>query len=240
MRRIVVGIQARMSSSRLPGKSLADLGGRPLIEWVVRRVRLARGVAGVYLLTSTEPSDDPLAEVAGTQCEVVRGNLQDVRSRYRVLLEATGATDLVRVTGDCPLIDGRLIDALIERQRDLLSEYCHVRAQPYYEHAYPNGMNAELFTRAAFERMMSLGGDDLRHREHVTLAVDEFPDAFRLGFLEPPAECDRPGYKLSVDRPEELDLVRRIFARLGPRAVDSGVADIVRVCDELLAAGRQP
>lgn len=234
MRKIVVGIQARMGSSRLPGKSLALLGSRPLIEWVIRRVQLSQRIDSVVLLTSIEPVDDSLAEFAADLCPVIRGSLDDVRSRYKILFETTDASDLIRVTGDCPLLDGRLLDALIYKHLITESDYSHILAQQYYPHAYPNGMNAEIFTRSAFERILRLGDDD-RHREHVTLAVDEFPTAFHREALVPPPEFDRPSYKLSVDRQEDMDLVKQVIDFLDHERLTATIGDVVSACDQLIS-----
>jgi spore coat polysaccharide biosynthesis protein SpsF (cytidylyltransferase family) len=103
-----------MSSTRLPGKVLADLGGRPVLEWVVSRLRDSRELADVTVATSDEPDDDPVAEAAaGLGARVVRGPLADVLARYAIAARELGAQGLVRITADCPLIDPAVVDRVV-------------------------------------------------------------------------------------------------------------------------------
>lgn len=237
MTRVVAGIQARMGSSRLPGKSLAPLAGVPLIGWAVSRVCRARRIDEVWVLTTESREDDALVDVVARDfaaARVLRGGVADVRQRYAALIERTGATDVVRVTADCPLVDPALLDQLIDLHRARESDYANILAQSHHAAAYPNGLNGEVVTRAAFARMAALGDAD-RHREHVTMAIDEHPEAFRTASLAPPAAHSRPRVKLSVDSGADLERVRRVVADIGERAIDeAGAADIVAACDRVL------
>ena len=112
--KIVVGIQARMGSTRLPGKSLSMIRDKPMLQWVIDRVRLAQHVDEVWLLTTTNPEDDALQHTFSGIVPVLRGDAYNVASRYQQLMTQTQASNLIRVTGDCPLIDGRLLDDLIQ------------------------------------------------------------------------------------------------------------------------------
>lgn len=227
---IVVGIQARMGSARLPGKSLADVAGKPLVQWVVDRCRLSTRIDEVWLLTTTSRLDDALAEAMNRQLPVFRGHETDVRSRYRELFELTGAARMVRITGDCPLMDGRLLDELINAHIESGSDYHHIAAQAQFDPGYPNGFNAEVFTAEAFLRMENLG-DAPEYKEHVTWALETHPQAFRSGRLRPPPGLSRPSWKLSVDTAAELERIRQIVEALGDRAARATVADIVALID---------
>ncbi len=240
MSRVVAGIQARMGSSRLPGKSLALLGGLPIIGWVVNRVGRARRIDEVWVLTTENPEDDPLADLVARDlpgAHLLRGSPSDVRDRYARLLERSGATDVVRVTADCPLVDAALLDRLIELHREQRTDYANIRAQSHHAIAYPHGLNGEVLTASAFERMCALG-DEPRHREHVTIAIDEHPEAFRTATLAPPPALSRPRAKVCVDTPDDLERVRRLVEALGPGALAAGVPEIVAACDRVL--GRAP
>ncbi len=238
MTRVVAGIQARMGSSRLPGKSLALVGDLPIIGWVVTRVARARRIDEVWVLTTDQAEDDALADVVVRDLpgvRLLRGSASDVRDRYTRMIERSGASDVVRVTADCPLADPTLLDQLIDLHRGQSTDYANIRAQSHHAISYPHGLNGEVLTRAAFARMIELGHEP-RHREHVTIAIDEHPDAFRTATLAPPRSLSRPHAKICVDTPVDLERVRRVVEALGPGALEAGVPEIVAACDSVLGA----
>ncbi len=163
-RRVAI-IQARMSSTRFPGKVLAPLAGLPLIVFMIERVRLARLVDHVVVATSTHPTDDALAkELSARGIDCFRGDLDDVLDRFVQCARAASADHVVRLTGDCPLMDGDLVDrALSELARGDVDYVSNV-APP----TYPDGLDVECFTMKALEtawRDAKLKSE----REHVTL-----------------------------------------------------------------------
>ncbi|GAB1543057.1 NTP transferase domain-containing protein [Scytonema sp. NUACC21] len=230
MNRVVAGIQARMGSTRLPGKSLMDLGGKPIVHWVIDRVKRASQIDEVWILTTTNPEDDALVEAVERKASVLRGDPQDVRSRYEQLIQKTEASLIFRITADCPLVDWTLLDSLVEIKQRKNTDYSHILAQPYYSTSYPNGFNAELFTKGAFNKMTQLG-KTAADKEHVTLPVDNFPEKFKIARLAPVQELSRPHWKLSVDTNKELNLVRLIVGCLGTNAENACAKDIVAVLD---------
>lgn len=230
MSRIVAGIQARMGSTRLPGKSLISLGEKPIIHWVIDRLLLAKTIDEVWLLAPTNPEDAALVAAVQEKVKVIQGHPQDVASRYQTLFEKTDATFVLRVTGDCPLVDAALIDRLVDQYFTTGASYGHIVAQPYYDPSYPNGFNAELFSWEAFQRMRILE-TTLSDREHVTLAVDQFPEQFVITRLAPPPELSRPQWKLSVDTIEDLNRVRSVVEALGNSAEFAAFEDILAVLD---------
>lgn len=229
-KRTIVGIQARMGSTRLPGKSLMRLGYKPMLRWVIDRVRLAQHVDEIWLLTTTNPEDDVLEQTFADVVPVLRGDAYNVASRYQQLLQRTGASRLLRITGDCPLIDGHLLDEVIQLHEAQQADYTNVLAQPYYDPGYPNGFNAELFTAEAFEKMLELGRSSAA-QEHVTLPVDEWPLEFKVSRLAPPPSLSRPTWKLSVDTQSDFDRITAIIHALGSGASHASVADIIAVLD---------
>ncbi|MDJ0616485.1 MAG: NTP transferase domain-containing protein [Calothrix sp. MO_192.B10] len=230
MSRVVVGIQARMGSTRLPGKSLMEIGGKPIVHWVIDRVKQASQIDEIWVLTTTNPEDDALVAAVESKTNVLRGDVQDVRSRYNMLIQKTGASLIFRITADCPLVDWTLLDALVELMHRENAEYSHVLAQSCYCMSYPNGFNAELFSKDAFNKMNMLG-TTAADQEHVTLAVDNFSQQFKIARLAPPKELSRPQWKLSVDTKEELNRVRLIVDSLGTIAEYASIQDIVAVLD---------
>ena len=202
-------IQARMSSSRLPGKVLADLGGLPMICFMADRVRRARGIDLVAVLTSDDPSDDPLAAAAEAHgVPVVRGPLNDVLARYVVGADVFDARTILRLTGDCPLIDPALIAQVVALHRSAGVDYASNVDPP----GFADGMDTECFTRDLLDRAdrLAVSGPE---REHVTLwmrAPESGASRANLTAAVPASQL-----RLTVDYPDDLALIRRIVADLG-------------------------
>ena len=206
--RINAVIQARAGSTRRPAKVLADLGGRPVLEWVVRAARTANLVDEVIVATSTLAGDDVVADLADSLgVAVVRGSEDDVLSRFVAALDAHPADALVRLTADCPLLDPSLIDAvagawIAAPSLDYVSTVL-VRS-------LPRGMDIELVTAGALRAVdrMAVGHD----RVHVTSAVYADPTAYRLlGLCVTPPAND---LRVTLDTAEDLDLLRALVAEL--------------------------
>lgn len=201
-------IQARTGSTRLPAKVFADLGGRTVLEWVVRAARAAHQVDQVIVATSTVAGDDPVAELAGSLgVQVVRGSEDDVLSRFVDALDAHPAEALIRLTADCPLLDPALIDAVAgawvgSPTVDYVSTTL-VRS-------LPRGMDIELVTARALRAVdrMAAGHD----RVHVTSGVYADPTAYRLLGLSvtPPAN----DLRVTLDTAEDLVVLRELVAAL--------------------------
>jgi spore coat polysaccharide biosynthesis protein SpsF len=202
-------VSARMASSRCPGKALAPLAGRPLLEVLLDRMAAVRGVDGVVLATSVKAENDPLAEVAGRAgFQVFRGDEDDVLRRHVDCARALGAEHVVRVTGDNPLTDVETIESLVARHRREAADYTYVPGD-----ALLMGILAEVVSRSALERSWERG--DARHRsELMTLYIKEHPQQFAIAAAELPPGLYRPEYRLTVDEPEDVRLMQEIFARL--------------------------
>jgi len=202
-------VSARMASSRCPGKALAPLAGRPLLEVLLDRMAAVRGVDGVVLATSVKAENDPLAELAGRAgFQVFRGDEDDVLRRHVDCARAVGAEHVVRVTGDNPLTDVETIESLVARHRREAADYTYVPGD-----ALLMGILAEVISRSALERSWERG--DARHRsELMTLYIKEHPQEFAIAAAELPPGLYRPEYRLTVDEPEDVRLMQEIFARL--------------------------
>lgn len=211
MTRTVALIQARMSSTRLPGKVLAELAGQPLLVTMVHRARRARLLDEVVVVTSTDASDDPIATVlAQAGLPVYRGELHDVLQRYATAATASQADEIVRLTGDCPLIDPQLIDAVVAARRSAGADYATNTAPP----SFPDGLDVECFTRAVLDRAA-------RHaalpseREHVTPWMRNADNGCVQANVQ--AIADFSGLRLTVDYADDLEVVRELVAALGDR-----------------------
>lgn len=196
-RRVAI-IQARMSSSRFPGKVLAPLIGMPMILFMVQRVRTAHRVDKLVVATSTDPSDDPLASLLaehGIDC--YRGSLGDVLDRYVQAARLHNAQHIVRLTGDCPLVDADLIDRCLGELALGDADYVGNCLPP----TFPDGLDVECFTREALEKAWREASRP-SEREHVTPFMRD--DASGLRTRNWRGAVDFSALRWTVDHPEDL------------------------------------
>jgi spore coat polysaccharide biosynthesis protein SpsF len=208
---LVLGVvQARMSSTRLPGKVLEPVSGRPMILRQIERLRRSVLIDHLVVATSVDPSDDPLADLLTSEgVDYRRGSLTDVADRYLRVAREFQPNTIVRLTADCPLAEPSVIDAVIEHHITSGADY----TSNVLERTYPQGLDAECVTFAAFERLMGLTLTD-REREHVTLGVYQRPEQFRLESVT--QITDRSNLRWTVDLPADLEFVRAVYAALYP------------------------
>jgi spore coat polysaccharide biosynthesis protein SpsF len=197
-----------MGSTRLPGKALLPIKGKPMLERVVRRVGTARTIDETVVATTTEIRDDAIAEFCGRGlCTVFRGSEEDVLDRYMKAARAFDADVIVRITSDCPLIDQTSIDQTIS---------CFLGSSPRVDYAsntlpprtFPRGLDVEVMSREALEHAWR-EDHDLRSREHVTPYIYRHPESFTL--LRVVNDQDRSGYRWTVDTPEDLAFVQAVY-----------------------------
>lgn len=206
--RIGAIIQARMGSSRLPGKVLMDLDGTPMLAHVVARARKAARLDTVVVATSTAASDTAIAAwcaAAGVSCE--RGSEHDVLDRYRQTAVAHRLDAVVRLTADCPLLDPSVIDQVVGAFQSGAYDYVSNTQPP----TFPDGLDTEVFTHAVLTRAWSEAMLD-SEREHVTPYIWKRPEVFRLSNVT--HIPDLSGLRWTVDDAADLDLVRMIVTRL--------------------------
>lgn len=207
-----------MSSVRLPGKVLAEVNGKPMLEALLRRLSAAESINEIVVATSSDESDDPVAALAsslGFSC--YRGSLTDVRSRFRDVGLITNADVLVRITGDCPMVDPDLVDALVEKFQAGNFDYGSNVNPP----TYPDGLDVEVFSFASFEDSLArdLSSDAI---EHVTPALR----AKRLRQFNLTAKDDYSHLRWTVDNSRDLAVIRNVFSHFSPR-IDFGWEDVL-------------
>ena len=219
----IAGIQARMGSSRLPGKSLADLAGKPMLQRVAERALAAKGLSSVVVLTTTGPHDDAIASFCGeVGLECRRGSETDVLSRYLALVDEFDADYLVRITGDCPLISPDHIDFQVQALRETDCDFT----------CLPPGVRSTVLEGQGAMSVRALrragGSDDPRDREHVgSFYFNEHVDEFRHVELSCAPELLRTDLRITVDQAEDLELLRAVFHHFAP--ADDSLASLAEV-----------
>jgi spore coat polysaccharide biosynthesis protein SpsF len=204
-------IQAHMGSTRLFGKVLSDICGRPMLVRVIDRVRRATLIDEVVVATSDLAPDDAIvARCSSVVVACFRGSDRDVLDRFTMAARRANADVIVRITSDCPLIDPDVIDAVIDRFMSSPSPVDY--ASNKIPQSFPRGLDTEVFTREALERTWREAGASYE-RTHVTPYIYEHPDAFRL--LSVTNDVDRADWRWTVDAVEDLQFVREIYSRLG-------------------------
>jgi len=223
--RVAAVIQARMGSSRLPGKVLLPLAGQPVLWHVVHRLRKCRTVDVVAIATSTGAGDDAIAEFArreGVPC--VRGPEDDVLARYVLAADQLGADVVVRVTGDAPLIDPATIDQLIETMLARGADYATIDPSlPSIHEGF------DPVTTRALRLLAAHAGSDPAAREHVTAYLKQHPDFVPIALVPAEPACQYAGARLSLDTPADRRFLEEVYRRLGVPAGEADVRDVARL-----------
>ena len=217
-------VQARMGSSRLPGKVLTPLAGKPVLWHVIHRLRKCRLVQRFVIATTDRPADDPLAEFARQQdVELVRGPEDNVLQRFAMAARQVAPDVMVRVTGDAPLIDPETLDLFISRLNEEHGDYC--TSDPSPPRVIHEGFCT--FTRNAFERLLQEAPDDPAAREHITAYFKEHPESYRIVYQPKDPKHVFEGARLSVDTPADFRFMEAIYQRLNAAPGEAAVADVV-------------
>ncbi len=221
---IIAIIQARMGSTRLPGKVLKTVGGSPLLEIQLDRVRQSRKLDQVVVATSTLDKDQPIVDLCarlGVDC--FRGSESDVLLRFYQAASKFGAETIVRLTADCPLIDPEVIDQVIEHFQREKADYA-ANTVPPETSRFPDGSDVEVFSFAALEKA-NREATDKADREHVTFYFWKRGQGFRTTQLSRPE--DWSSYRLTVDYPEDLVVVEHLLNRFPPGSKGGRLAGII-------------
>ena len=219
---VVAVLQARISSSRLPRKVLSPINGEPMIRWQIERIKRAALINHLVVATSKDSSDDPLASyIESIGVEVIRGDLEDVYSRFVNALETRRSDAFIRLTADCPLVMPTLIDEMIEEFFHLNVDYLSNTLPP----TFPDGLDIEIVSTEAFGRLAALELTAFE-REHVTPGICQRPDLFRLANFE--HDPDLSAGRWTVDYQEDLDFVSQIFGEFTGREASFEMEDVIR------------
>ena len=219
---VVAIIQARMGSTRLPGKVMELIAGETMLVRVVKRTRRASLIDSVVVATTMGRMDEPIVEECKKlNAPVFRGSEDDVLDRYYRAALACHAANVVRITSDCPLIDPEEIDKVVREFLDCKSDY----ASNCLERTYPRGLDTEVMTIEALGRAWQEAREHYQ-RAHVTPYIYENPRLFKLCSVKTHGNYSK--HRWTVDTPEDLTFIRAIYQRLDQR-VDSSWKEILSV-----------
>lgn len=236
MSRVVASIEARMGASRLPGKVLMDLAGRPALSRMLARLRQCKSLDAIVIATTTNPADDAIVRWADNEdVAVYRGSEDDVLDRVLRAQEAMGADIVVELCGDCPLIDPAVIDAAVARYRRGDCDIVTTTAPQ----SYPEGVDVEVFSIEAL-REVAARCPDAAAREHVSL--DFYRNKkWRLASLTAPPSLCRPDLRLLLDWPDDAAFLSALCARLdAAHGAAFETADVLALLDREGAALGRP
>ena len=206
-------LQARTSSSRLPGKVLLPLAEEPMVLRQLERITRCRSLDGIVVATSDDPSDDELAVLlADAGFDYIRGPLDDVLARFMVAVEEYRPDVVVRLTADCPLISPSVVDLLVDRFHESNSDYVSNTMSP----TYPDGLDVEVVSVAALQTVAREAVDP-PEREHVTLGLYRQPERFAIENVVDPTGRNHSNLRWTVDTQEDFSFVAQVFDHLHPK-----------------------
>jgi len=206
MMKIVAIVQARMGSTRLPGKVMEKIGGEPMLYHVIKRAQKAKNINLVVVATSTASEDDQIETFCneeGIRC--FRGNETDVLDRYYQTAIANDADVIVRLTADCPVLDSDVVDKVVDIFLEGKYDYVSNTIKP----TYPDGLDTEVFSIKALENAWT-HAKLMSEREHVTPFIHKNPDLF--GVFNLINEPDLSDFRWTVDEPADLKFIRKVFS----------------------------
>lgn len=218
--KILCIIQARMGSERLPGKVMRQVCGRPMISYTLDRAKKSRYIDEIVLATSQKESEQPMVDyLTENGYSVFRGEENNVLKRYVDASEEYGGDVIIRLTGDCPLIDPVILDQVITYF--LANPFDYVRLD--VPESFIRGFDVEVFTKKALDRVYQIAKDleeGSPYKEHVTLYMYRHPDEFSIGYVKGSAFYQKD-YRLCVDTREDLALVEAVYEQLKDRFVSA-------------------
>lgn len=229
MTRIVTIVQARSASTRLPGKVFLPLAGEPLLVRMIQRVRTAKLVGEVVVASTMAPVDDKTEELCRVnEIACFRGHATDLLDRHYACAKNRNADVVLKIPSDCPLIDPTVIDRVIDRYLHTKVDY----ASNLHPASYPDGQDVEVIAFSALERAWKEASKDFE-REHATPYIWERPERFRLLNVEWETGQDLSmTHRLTIDYPEDYEVIRLIYEELFPKNPQFGLAEIMQLLEQ--------
>ena len=226
--KIVATIEARMTSSRLPGKVLMPVAGITMLGCLVRRLKSVKSIDCIVLATTVNKADDSLIDLAKElEIEAFRGDENDVMNRVIGAAASVGADVIVEITGDCPVIDPEIVEQTIQMFKANSADYvsnAHIRS-------YPDGMDTQVFRLDTLKRSAAMT-DDLLDHEHVTLHIRNHPELFTQVHLVAPPEIYWPELGLTLDEHRDYVILKKIIEYFDKTNPFFSCLDVVRLLQQ--------
>lgn len=218
--KILCIVQARMGSERLPGKVMRPVCHKPMISYTLDRAKKSRYIDEIVLATSVRESEQPMVDyLKENGYQVFRGEEKNVLKRYWDALQEYGGDAVIRLTGDCPLIDPVILDQVIAYFLENPFDYVRLDVPD----SFIRGFDVEIFTKEALERVCQIAKDleeDSPYKEHVTLYMYRHPEKFSVGYVKGSPYYQKE-YRLCVDTEEDLALVEAVYEHFNDRFVSA-------------------
>jgi spore coat polysaccharide biosynthesis protein SpsF len=229
--KVVIVVQARMSSSRLPGKVLMPILGQSLLYRMIERLRMIRHQAEIVIATSEESADDIIANEA-TRMNVIcyRGSLNNLLDRHYRAAKQLGATVVLKIPSDCPLIDPRIIDEVLDYYYADPAKFDYV--SNLHPASFPDGNDVEIMSMKCLERTWKEATRALE-LEHTTPYIWENPEKFNIGSVLLSSGKDYSmSHRFTIDYAADYQFIKRVFEELYPNRVNFSCEDILNLLDE--------
>jgi len=205
--KVVVIVQARIGSTRLPNKVIKKIKNKMILDYVIERLNFCKKVNDIIIATTTNNKDDILEKYAlENKIKYYRGSEEDVLSRYFYTAKKFKADIIVRITSDCPLIDPDIVDYIIKKHIEKKADY----TSNVIKRTFPRGLDTEVFN---FETLEVTYNNAIQkyQREHVTTYMIEHPEKFTLQNIEARGKLKRPDIRITLDTIEDFKLINKIF-----------------------------
>lgn len=225
---VEIYVQARMGSTRLPGKVMMQVLGQPLLKFQIERLQQVKQADAIVILTTTSPKDDVIVDFCKeNRILCYRGPEDDVLGRYYQSAQKRKPDTIVRITADCPLIDPEVVDEVITAFKDSSPPYDYVSNSLIS--TYPRGLDTEVFSFSALEKAFH-NGHEPYEREHVTPYLYGHPELFRLKNVASPVNLAH--HRWTVDTPEDFHLIRLILENLYPKNPQFRLKDVLGLMEK--------
>ncbi len=227
MKKVIATIEARMTSSRLPGKVLMESCGKPLLQHMIERVKRSNMINDVVVATTINETDDVIVELCNSLgCKYYRGSEDDVLSRVLQAAQLYKADVIVETTGDCPCIDWRHIDTMVDFYLKNRFDFVSNCIEP----SWPDGFNIRIFSTKALEKVSFLT-DDPKDKEHVSIYFPAHPEVFSSYDYMAEGKDYRPDLEITLDELGDYKLINSIFEGLYPGNNDFSYSEVIEYLD---------
>jgi len=226
MDKVVIIVQARMRSTRLPGKVLLEVGGKPLLTYLLERLQKVKNADEVVVATTKNKEDDSIVQLCeGLGVRVYRGSDGDVLERFNETAVQFDADVVVRITADCPLMDPSIVEYVIQEYADHKAEY----ASNTLDRTYPRGMDVEVFSTNLLSEVADIAVH-LSDREHVTSYIYTHPHKYLLNSVR--SSQDFSKYRWTVDTAEDFKLISKMIKGVYPNNPQFAYEDLLQLMED--------